>query len=276
MASAESGHFESGLPFNRFGTGPTHVVVFQGMQFENKPASGLTLRYLRNLYRQLEADYTIHLVTRRPGPPEGYSLRDMSNDYAAMARAEFDGPLDIVGLSAGGLIAQHFAAEHPDLVRRLVLHSTAHNVSDETRKFHVRVSDLVRRSRWWAAYAEVFAFGVPRRGAMRSSAKAAGWLTAPFGRMLLGKPSSPSDMLVTYAALNGHDFRERLAEIKVPTLVVAGDKDPFFPQEAVRETAEGIPNADLILYRDVGHPASGKRFGQDLLAFLKEPEGVKS
>lgn len=272
MAGAESGHFESGLPFNRFGAGPTGVVVFQGMQFENKPVSGLTLRYLRNLYRQLEADYTIHLVTRRPGLPEGFSLREMANDYAAMVRAEFNGPVNVVGLSAGGLIAQHFAAEHPGLVRRLVLHSTAHNVSDETKEFHARVSDLVRKNRWWAAYAEVFAFGMPRRGAMRSSARAVGWLTAPLGRMLLGKPTDPSDMLVTYAALNEHDFRDRLAEIKAPTLVVAGDRDPFFPPEAVRETAEAIPTARLVLYEGVGHPASGKRFGRDLYAFLKEGE----
>jgi pimeloyl-ACP methyl ester carboxylesterase len=269
MASSESGHFESGLPFNRFGTGPAHVVVFQGMQFKNRPASGLTLRYLRKLYKALEADFTVHLVTRKPGLPRGYSLQDMSNDYASMIRAEFDGPVDIVGLSAGGLIAQHFAAEHPDLVRRLVLHSSAHSVSDGTKEFHVRMSDLVRAHRWRAAYAEVIAFGLPRRGAMHPTARMIGWLAAPFGGMLLGKPADPSDMLVTYAALNKHDFRNRLAEIKSPTLVVVGDRDPFFTPEAARETAEGIPDARFILYEGVGHPASGKRLGREMLSFLR-------
>jgi pimeloyl-ACP methyl ester carboxylesterase len=268
MANAESGYLASGLPFNRFGTGPANLVVFQGMQFENRPASGLTLRYLRNLYRRLETDYTVHLVMRRPGLPRGYSLRDMSNDYAATIRAEFDGPVDIVGLSAGGLIAQHFAAEHSDLVRRLVIHSSAHSVSDETREFHARVSSLVREKRWRAAYANVFAFSLPRRGTMRPSSKLVGWLAAPFGGMLLGRPADPSDMLVTYEAANRHDFRDRLGEIKAPTLVASGDKDPFFPTEAVRETAEGIPDARLVLYEGVGHPASGRKFVQDVLSFL--------
>lgn len=36
------------------------------------------------------------------------------------------------------------------------------------------------------------------------------------------------------------------------------------------QPAAGIPNAQLILYPGMGHPASGKQFRQDLLAFLRE------
>jgi len=52
--------------------------------------------------------------------------------------------------------------------------------------------------------------------------------------------------------------------------VIAGDKDPFYSETLFRETAEGIPNAKLILYPGMGHPASGKQFRQDVLAFLEE------
>jgi pimeloyl-ACP methyl ester carboxylesterase len=65
-----------------------------------------------------------------------------------------------------------------------------------------------------------------------------------------------------------NDFKERLAQITAPTLVVAGDKDPFYSETLFRETAEGIPNARLILYEGMGHPASGKCFRQDVLSFL--------
>jgi hypothetical protein len=50
----------------------------------------------------------------------------------------------------------------------------------------------------------------------------------------------------------------------------AGDKAPFYTETLFRETAEGIPNAKLILYKGMGHPASGKQFSQDVLTFLKE------
>ncbi len=55
-----------------------------------------------------------------------------------------------------------------------------------------------------------------------------------------------------------------------PTLVVAGDKDPFYTEALFRETAEGIPHARLILYKGMGHPAAGKQFEQDVLNSLKK------
>jgi len=262
------------LPRNQFGRGPGRLVVFQGMQFENRPLSGLPLRFLRSLYRPLETDYTIDVVTRKLGLPEGYSLRDMSNDYATMMRDEIDGPVDLIGLSTGGLIAQHFAADHPDRVRRLVLHSSAHSLSDEAKQLQVRVGDRVRERRWRAAYAELFAFMAARGGAVGPMAKVTGWLASPFGGLLIGKPSDPSDLLVTYEASNRHDFKDRLAEIEAPTLVMGGDRDAFYTSVSFRETAEGIPNARLALYEGVGHPAAGKRFVQDLRAFLSRRRHV--
>jgi pimeloyl-ACP methyl ester carboxylesterase len=93
------------------------------------------------------------------------------------------------------------------------------------------------------------------------------WL---FGKSAFGSPSNPSDGLVEIEAEDKHDFKERLAEIKVPTLVIGGDKDFFYP---IRETAEGIPGARLVLYKGTGHTAIMKReFNADVLAFLRGDE----
>jgi len=40
--------------------------------------------------------------------------------------------------------------------------------------------------------------------------------------------------------------------------------------ELYRETAKGIPNAKLILYEGVGHMVMGKKFDEDVLAFLSD------
>lgn len=89
-----------------------------------------------------------------------------------------------------------------------------------------------------------------------------------FGKLVGGAPADPSDVLVTLEAEDNHDFKDRLAEIKAPTLVIGGEEDYFYP---IRETAAGIPNAKLILYEGLGHNAiSDKRFGEDVLAFLAE------
>jgi pimeloyl-ACP methyl ester carboxylesterase len=88
--------------------------------------------------------------------------------------------------------------------------------------------------------------------------------------MSLSAPKDPTDLLVTIEAEDQFNFKEHLDRISTPTLVVGGTEDPFYSPALFRETAEGIPNARLILYEGVGHPASGKQFKQDVLTFLRE------
>ena len=77
--------------------------------------------------------------------------------------------------------------------------------------------------------------------------------------------------MITILAEDQFNYREQLARIAAPTLVIAGDRDPFYTPALFRETAAGIPNARLILYPGIGHPASGRQFKQDVLAFLRDP-----
>jgi len=91
------------------------------------------------------------------------------------------------------------------------------------------------------------------------------WLFGTFGA-----PADPSDLLVTLEAEDKHDFKDRLSEIKAPTLVIGGEEDYFYP---IRETAAGIPNVKLILYEGLGHNAmfeKTRQFQEDILAFLEE------
>lgn len=262
-----AGYFRSGLPYNRTGRGPRPLVVFQGLLFENKPLpSRMAARF--SGYHFLADDYTVYIVTRKPGLPAGYSLANMADDYASMIREEFGGPVDVIGVSTGGSIAQHFAADHPDLVRRLVLHSAAHTLGDAGKAVQLRVSDLARQRRWQAAYTAMLGFIMPPRPGLKGYANR---LAVGVGPFILARmpPKDPSDLIITVLAEDQHAFKDRLGEIGAPTLVAAGTADPFYSEPLFRETAAGIPHATLILYPGMGHPAAGKQFQQDVLAFLK-------
>lgn len=264
-SKATTGYFRSGLPYVRSGNGANVLIVFQGLVFENKPSPGPMAR----AYSFLEEDYTIYLVGRKPGLPPGYSLQDMADDYAAMIREEFGAPVDVIGESTGGSIAHYFAADHPDLLRRLVLHSTAYTLGSAGKAVQLRLRNLARQRRWRAAYAAIFGFMLPQHGVMGVLSRLVVWL----GSLVAGTffaPQDPSDLVVTIEAEDTFDFRDRLAEITAPTLVVAGDQDPFYPPELIRKTAAGIPHARLILYEGKGHGAAGKQFSRDVLAFLRE------
>jgi pimeloyl-ACP methyl ester carboxylesterase len=260
-SNASAGYFHNGLPYNRVGHGPRTLVIFQGMlQVENKPLPARMTWLYSRYYQYLEEDYTTYIVLRKPGLPEGYSLQDMSDDYATMIQEEFGGPVDVMGGSTGGSIAHHFAADHPDLVRKLIIHSSAYTLSDSTKRIQHRVGELARQRQWRAAYAMMFS-------PMRYS-KPVIWIVSLVAGMLAAS-HDPLDFVVTIEAEDKFNFKDRLAQITAPTLVVAGDQDPFYPEALFRETAEGIPHARLILYKGKGHPAGGEQFRRDVLMFLK-------
>lgn len=95
------------------------------------------------------------------------------------------------------------------------------------------------------------------------------WLSGP---LFIRRGWDPSDMIVTIRAEDAFDLRERLGEILAPTLVIGGGRDRFYPPELFRETAQGIPNGRLVLYKDRGHGGTfaDRRFGRDVVGFLNE------
>jgi pimeloyl-ACP methyl ester carboxylesterase len=270
--TAAAGYTQNGMPYNRYGHGSRILVVFQGLLLENKPLSGFMSSVFSGPYRSLEEFCTIYIVNRKPGMPEGYSMKDIADDYATMIDAEFDGPMDVLGVSTGGSIVQHFAADHPDLVRKLIIHSSAYTLSESAKILQLRVGHFASQRNWRAANLTMFSDMLPSRGFMKYALKPVVWL----GAMLMGTfgaPKDSNDLVVTVEAEDKHDFKDRLAQITAPTLVIAGDQDPFYTETLFRETAAGIPNARLILYKGMGHPASGKQFGRDVLAFLVDGSG---
>jgi pimeloyl-ACP methyl ester carboxylesterase len=156
MSNASVGIFRSGLPYNRFGRGPRPLVIIQGLTFENKPLPWLALR----MYDFLREDYTVYSVVRKQGLPPGYTLGDMAGDCATMIRDEFTGPVDVIGISTGGSIAQPFAAEHPELVHRLVIHSSAYKMSHAGRAALMDTGRLASQHKWREAWATLLSFSL--------------------------------------------------------------------------------------------------------------------
>jgi pimeloyl-ACP methyl ester carboxylesterase len=128
----------------------------------------------------------------------------------------------------------------------------------------MEVRRLASQRKWREAWAVLLDFTLPPGPLARPQA----WLAALI--LALAPPKDPADLIITIEAEDRFSFRERLAQIAAPTLVIAGERDPFYSVALFRETAEGIPNARLILYPRMGHPAGGKQFQQDVLAFLRE------
>lgn len=177
----------------------------------------------------------------------GTTLQEVADDYAATLRALFDRPVDIVGVSTGGSIALLLAAHHPHLVRRLVLVSAAHRLSDQGRAVQRKIALLLRNDRPRRA-AGLFLGNTGATAPSRAILHAAGML-AP--RIVVG--SRDPDLLVLLDAEDEFDLLTELAGIRARTLVLGGAHDRFYSAAMFGTTAAALPDAKLELDPRGGH-----------------------
>jgi 3-oxoadipate enol-lactonase len=171
-------------------------------------------------------------------PPAGYGIADLSAQLAELCDAHNTGRVHVAGISLGGLIAQHFAATHPELVDRLILIDTTPRYTDEMR----------------AMWAERAAGARQAGSASLIDGLLKIWFTAAaiacngpevqYVRSTISRCSGEGYALAC-EALAAADLRDLTAQIKAPTLVVCGEDDiPSF-LDAARLLASGIPGATL-------------------------------
>jgi pimeloyl-ACP methyl ester carboxylesterase len=257
---------EGGLPCLSFGQGPP-LVVFPGIGMTNSNPTGIQRWGEVRLLSPLARAFTVYRVGRRVGLKHGTTMADLANDYAVALEEEFDGPVDVLGISTGGSIALQLAVDKPTVLRRLVVAGAAYRLSEYGREFQRRTAELSAAG--------------DRRGLARMQApdvtdsrlgrRIAGGLLWLAGPLFIRRGWDPSDMIATIEAEDAFDVGERLGEISAPTLMIGGGRDRFYPAELFRETARRMPNARLILYEDRAHGGTfaDRRFGRDVTAFLK-------
>ena len=267
----EVGTFESGQPFMRAGHGPVTIVYLPGLMIQPGIPGAAELGSYESGYRPFLDVATFWTIWRRPhtGPT---SMAEMAAEAADVIRREIvpDGGaggasgVGVIGLSTGGVIAQDLAADHPDLVRRLVLSLTADRLGPETLALNRTIQGLIRRGKWRSAYARLARAMYPTKATRSSIAL---WL---YGPRWLGAPKDATHALAELEAEDLHDLGPRLGAIRAPTLVQGAALDPLYPPERTRALAAAIPGARHIEYPGVGHAGPGPQLLADAVAFLTE------
>src|SRR5262249_28153303 len=102
------------------GSGPP-LVLLAGLAPEAGVAAGSLRRMHEAAIRPWAGEREVFYVNRRPGLVHGMTMAALAAEHADALHEAFDAPVDLLGASTGGSIAQQLAAEHPHVVRRLVL-----------------------------------------------------------------------------------------------------------------------------------------------------------
>jgi pimeloyl-ACP methyl ester carboxylesterase len=196
-------------------------------------------------------------VTYAAGAPE-YTGADLIADAAGILDAVGVKRAHVVGMSAGGAVAQLLALDHRERVASLTLISTSPGSgadlppgSDELSAYFAdpppqpdwsdrdaAIAYLVEDERVYAARSHPFDEAGRRELAARVVDRSRDLAASMTNHFLLE---------------DGEDWRGRLGEIRVPTLVLHGDEDPLFPLGHAHALAREIPGARLLVLERTGH-----------------------
>jgi poly(3-hydroxyalkanoate) depolymerase len=151
---------------------------------------------------------------------------------------------DVLGVSWGGLLAQHVAGRHPSFCRRLVLVSTAPCTGAVPGNFLLLKELLSRRRYMDSEYAAAIA-PVLYGGGVRSNPSLVNVLHN-------GVPASDRGYLYQLLAGLWAVGPPVIPRILQPTLILTGDDDPLIPLINARVLRAALPNARLRIFDD-GH-----------------------
>ncbi len=272
MAKTTYGIFKNSIPYARVEGGKKNMLLFIGGPGNGIP-HGMGFSVMISGLKPLLKEYTLYAVSRKSGLKDGYTTRMMSDDYAELIKQEFAGHLDLaVGISYGGIIAQHFAADHADLCDHIVIAMATHKPTDIGAKIDKEYAELVSQGKDRAAGVAISKALYPP-GIMRGLMFAVMWVMGP---AFIGEKSSTysKDVLIEFKAEETFDSMDSLKRIKTPVLLLDGEKDIYFQAGSAKEMAEMIPNSTLIMYPGKGHEISDdEKFGEDILEFIaKNPK----
>lgn len=250
------------MEYISFGTGKRILVMLPGLGDGLRTMRGMALPFSL-AYRAYAREYTVYAFSRKNRLAEGCSIRDMARDQEeAMARLGISGAA-VMGVSQGGMIAQHLAADCPALVGRLVLVSTMVKGNQTLTSAVGHWMELARAGDYRGILTDTAEQSYSDKYLKRYRP-----LYSLLGR--LGGPKDFSRFLIQARACLGHDGEPALGRISCPTLVVGGDEDRITGPEASPELAQRIGGSKLLLYRGLGHGLyeEAKDFHAQVLDFL--------
>jgi 3-oxoadipate enol-lactonase len=197
---------------------------------------GLDLRCFDPLVGELAGRFTVLRVDLRghgkssSGPP-GPALKDYADDVHALLADTGFLPTAVVGFSFGGMVAQFLALDHPEDVSALVIAACASTLAPDGRQMLAERGTRAERhgmgavldattARWFSP--EFLARGDDRDVREQLAAMAPGtWADA-------------------WRAMSTIDTADRLPEIAVPTLCLAGGADQSAPPDTVLQISRRI------------------------------------
>jgi pimeloyl-ACP methyl ester carboxylesterase len=204
------------------------------------------------------------------------TVEAMANDAIAFIEAMNLERIDLLGFSIGSFVAQEIALIRPDLLRHVVLASSA---PQGAAGMHGWAPDVIAAVGQPETSPEgyVSVFFAPTNTSREAGLQAAGRI---FGRTTdRDEPTTWPTREAQYDAvcawgIPNHSLLQRVSAIDLPVFVANGDSDPMILPRYSYLLAGLLPDARVTIYPDSAHGflfQHHSRFAADVHTFLEEP-----
>jgi pimeloyl-ACP methyl ester carboxylesterase len=204
------------------------------------------------------------------------TVEAMAHDAIAFLEAMNFQRVDLLGFSIGSFVAQEIALIRPDLLRRVVLASSAPQGAAGMHGWAPEVIGAVGTPET-SPEGYLSVFFAPTKTSLEAGQEAAGRI---FGGRTTDRdePTTWQTRQAQYDAvcawgIPNHALLERVSAVDLPVLVANGDSDPMILPRYSYLLAGLLPNARLTIYPDSAHGflfQHHSQFAADVHAFLAE------
>jgi pimeloyl-ACP methyl ester carboxylesterase len=260
------------LHYQVYGTG-TPLVLAHGYGATLEMWTGQIDAFSQR-YQVVVYDTRGHGRTEAPREWSSYALDDYVEDQRQLMDHLGIDTAYVGGLSMGGAIALRFALSHPERLKALLLCDTS------ARNWALRGQGVPQRGLGAAARRLVFLDIVPLGFALARHLpleRLPQYRNAPEGvRSYIRNLRSHSAVGLRgawHALMEAEDLEDRLGEVRVPTLIIVGDRDPLLAPSRIMH--RDIPSSRFVLIKDSSHGTAGMQpeaFNEAVLSFLADVE----
>jgi pimeloyl-ACP methyl ester carboxylesterase len=213
---------------------------------------------------------------RSPMPRERVTISGYGRCVDALCDKLSLGRVDMVGNSMGGYIAAEVAIQVPERIDQLILVSAAGITSADIARRPIITAGRIATvmvSYGAARHRQIASRPKSRHLALALVARHPSLLKADLAYEGFFKGAGKPGFDDALRACLEYDFRDRLPEIRQPTLIVWGEKDSIIPVRDAHEFERLIPDSRKVVMQDTGHIPMAERpasFNDVMMEFLAE------
>ena len=230
------------MKYFSFGTGNKDLAVIPGLSI--KPVS-LSAAAVAAQYSIFAEDYRVWFFDRRSAPPADYTISDMAEDTAeVLSSLGIERPC-LFGVSQGGMIAITMAIRYPDMVRSLIIGSSAAEVDmteSSALSEWINLAEKGEKEELYRTFMK-YVYTPELFGEYEN-----------YAPVLAGDTSDGelNNFIILAKAVEGFSVMDSLDRIKCPMLVIGAEQDKVLGAEPSRKIAERT-GCELYIYPGYGH-----------------------